>query len=81
MQGMTLLLPFDYNRGADHLGGCGNVEQEGFPLVGGTRIGVLVRSCLRFSRASLVSGVQTKHSVFLKSWYKGKPFSLRRKMK
>jgi hypothetical protein len=55
-QGMSLLLPFNYNRDAWHLSGCGDVEQEGFPLEGGTKMGVLVRSLLRFPRASSALG-------------------------
>jgi hypothetical protein len=31
-QGMSLLLHFNYDRSADHLGGCGDIEQEGFPF-------------------------------------------------
>jgi hypothetical protein len=49
---MSLLLPSDYDRDADHLSGCSYVEQEGFRLGGGTKMGMLVRSLLRFSRAS-----------------------------
>jgi hypothetical protein len=33
-QCISFLLPFDYDRGADHLSGCGYVEQEGFQLCG-----------------------------------------------
>jgi hypothetical protein len=78
---MSLVSSFNYNRIVDHMGGCGDVEQEGFPFDGGTKMGVLVRSLLRFSRASSASRVQTKHLVFLKSRYKGKPFSPRCEMK
>jgi hypothetical protein len=78
---MTLLSPFNYDCGADHLGGCGDVEQEGLPFGGGTRMGVLVRSLLRFLRASSASSVHTKRSIFLKSQYKGRPFSPRHEMK
>jgi hypothetical protein len=42
---------------------------------------VFVRSALRFPRASSASGVQVKHSAFLKRRYRGKPFSPRREMK
>jgi hypothetical protein len=42
---------------------------------------VLVRSALRFLRASSASGVQVKHSAFLNRRYRGKPFSPRREMK
>jgi hypothetical protein len=31
---MSLLSPFNYNHDADHLSGCGDVEQEGFPFGG-----------------------------------------------
>jgi hypothetical protein len=34
MQGMSPLLPFNYNRIADHLSGCGDVEQKGFSFGG-----------------------------------------------
>jgi hypothetical protein len=44
-------------------------------------MGALVRSALRFPRASSASGVQVKRSVFLKRRYKGNPFSPRREMK
>jgi hypothetical protein len=81
MQGMSLFLSLNHDRGTDPLGGCGDVEQEGLPFGGGTRIGALERSLLRFLRASSASRVQTKHSVFLKSRYRGKPFSPRREMK
>jgi hypothetical protein len=33
-QGMSFLLPFDYNRNTDHLSGCDDVEQEAFPFGG-----------------------------------------------
>jgi hypothetical protein len=44
-------------------------------------MGALVRSALRFPRASSASGVQVKRSAFLKRRYKGNPFSPRREMK
>jgi hypothetical protein len=44
-------------------------------------MGALVRSAFKFLRASSASGVQVKHSAFLKRRYKGNPFSPRREMK
>ena len=44
-------------------------------------MGAFVRSAFKFLRASLASGVQVKHSVFLKRWYRGRPLSPRREMK
>ena len=56
----------NHDRGANHLGGCGNVDQEGFSGSGGTKMGAFVRSAFKFPRASSASGVQVKHSAFLK---------------
>jgi hypothetical protein len=78
---MPFFSSLDYDRGADHLSSRGYVDQEGFSCGGGTRMGVFVRSALRFSRASSASGVQVKHSAFLKRRYRGKPFSPRHEMK
>jgi hypothetical protein len=44
-------------------------------------MGALVRSAFKFPRASSASGVQVKHSVFLKRRYRGRPLSPRREMK
>jgi hypothetical protein len=44
-------------------------------------MGAFVRSAFRFPRASSASGVQVKHSAFLKRRYRGRPLSLRREMK
>jgi hypothetical protein len=44
-------------------------------------MGAFVRSAFRFPRASSASGVQVKHSAFLKRWYRGRPLSPRREMK
>jgi hypothetical protein len=78
---MPFFSSLDYDRGADHLSGCGYVNQEGFSRSGGTKMGALVRSALEFPRASSASGVQVKRSAFLKRRYKGNPFSPRHKMK
>jgi hypothetical protein len=80
-KGVYFLLIFNYYRDADHLSGRSNVEQEASPFVGGTKMGVLVRSLLRFPRVSSASRVQAKRSVFLKSRYRGRPFSPRREIK
>jgi hypothetical protein len=80
-KGVYFLLIFNYYRDADHLSGCDYVEQEGFPFVGGTKMGVLVRSLLRFPRVSSASGVLAKRSAFLKSRYRGRPFSPRCEIK
>jgi hypothetical protein len=77
---MPFFLSLDYDRGADHLSGCGYVDQEGFSCSGGTKMGAFVRSAFKFPRASSASGVQVKRSAFLKRWYKGNPFSLRREL-
>jgi hypothetical protein len=77
---MPFFLSLDYDRGADHLSGCGYVDQEGFSCSGGTKMGAFVRSAFKFPRASSASGVQVKRSTFLKRWYKGNPFSLRREL-
>jgi hypothetical protein len=50
-------LSLNYDRGADHLSGCGYVDQEGFSGSGGTKMGALVRSAFKFLRASSASGV------------------------
>ena len=72
---MSLLLSF-YNDGrADDLSrGC-HVEIEGLASIGGVRIGALVSDALSLSRASWASGVHKKRSDFLRSRYRGKPFS------
>jgi hypothetical protein len=44
-------------------------------------MGAFVRSAFRFLRASSASGVQVKHSAFLKRRYRGRPLSPRREMK
>jgi hypothetical protein len=55
---MPFLLSLDYDRGADHLSGCGYVDQEGFSHSGGgTKMGAFVRSAFKFPRASSASGV------------------------
>jgi hypothetical protein len=56
-QCMPFFSSLDYDRGADHLSSRGYVDQEGFSCGGGTRMGVFVRSALRFPRASSASGV------------------------
>ena len=48
--------------------------------MGGVRMGARVSDAFSLSRASWASGVHVKHSVFLKSRYRGKPFSPRREM-
>src|SRR5688572_1919391 len=78
---MPFFPSLDYDRGANHLSGCGYVDQEGFSRSGGTKMGALVRSAFKFLRASSASGVQVKRSTFLKRRYKGNPFSPRREMK
>jgi hypothetical protein len=78
---MPFFLSLDYNCSADHLSGCGYVDQEGFSRGGGHQDGCISEECLRFPRASSASEVQVKHSVFLKRRYKGNPFSLRHEMK
>jgi hypothetical protein len=78
---MPFLLSLDYDRGADHLSGCGYVDQEGFSRSRGTKMGALVRSAFKFPRASSASGVQVKRSAFLKRRYKGNSLSPRREMK
>jgi hypothetical protein len=73
---MPFFSSLDYDRGADHLSGCGYVDQEGF-----SKMGALVRSAFKFPRASSASRVQEKRSVFLKRRYKGRPLSPRCEMK
>jgi hypothetical protein len=60
---MPFFSSLDYDRSADHLSGCGYVNQEGFSRSGDTKMGALVRSALRFLRASSVSGVQVRSSL------------------
>jgi hypothetical protein len=36
---MPFFLSLDYDRGADHLSGCGYVDQEGFSRSGGDQDG------------------------------------------
>ena len=57
-QCMPLFSSLNHNRGANHLAS---------PVAGGTKMGALVRSAFRFPRASSASGVQVKHSAFLKA--------------
>jgi hypothetical protein len=78
---MPLFSSLNHNHGANHLSGSGDVDQEGFSGSGGTKMGAFVRSAFRFPRASSASGVQVKHSAFLKRRYRGRPLSLRREMK
>jgi hypothetical protein len=61
-QCMPFFSSLDYDRGADHLSGCGYVDQEGFSRSGGTKMGAFVRSAFKFPRASSASGVQVKRS-------------------
>jgi hypothetical protein len=63
---MSFFSSLDYDRDADHLSGCGYIDQEGFSRSGGTKMGALVRSAFKFLRASSALGVQVKRSVFLK---------------
>jgi hypothetical protein len=63
---MPFFSSLDYDRSADHLSGCGDVNQEGFSRSGGTKMGALERSAFKFPRASSASGVQVKRSAFLK---------------
>jgi hypothetical protein len=56
-QCMPFFSSLDYDRNADHLSGCGDVNQEGFSAAGGTKMSALVRSAFKFSRASSASGV------------------------
>ena len=61
---MPLFSSFNHNRGANHLSGRGDVDQEGFSgSGGGTKMGAFVRSAFRFPRASSASGVQVKRSA------------------
>jgi hypothetical protein len=41
---MPFFSSLDYDRDADHLSGCGYVDQEGFSRSGGTKMGALVGS-------------------------------------
>jgi hypothetical protein len=75
-QCVPFFLSLDHDRDADHLSGSGDVDQEGFSCSGGTKMGTLVRSAFRFSRASSASGVQVKRSVFLKRRYRGRHITL-----
>jgi hypothetical protein len=63
---MSFFSSLDYDRGADHLSGCGYVDQDDFPRSWGTKMGALVRSAFKFPRASSASGVQVKRSTFLR---------------
>jgi hypothetical protein len=78
---MPFFSSLDHDRDADHLSGCGYVDQEGFSRSGGTKMGTLVRSAFKSPRASSALGVQVKRSVFLKRRYKGRPLSPRHEMK
>jgi hypothetical protein len=80
-QCMPLFSSLNHDRGADHLSGSGDVDQEGFSGSRGTKMGAFVRSAFRFPRASSASEVQVKHSEFLKRRYRGRPLSPRREMK
>jgi hypothetical protein len=71
---MSFFSSLDYDCSADHLSGCGDVDQEGFSRSGGTKMGAFVRSAFKFPRVSSASGVQVKRSTFLKRRYKGRPF-------
>jgi hypothetical protein len=61
---MSFLLSLYHDSVAFLLGGCDYIEQEGLPF--GRGMGALERSFLRFSRASLASGIRAKRSIFLK---------------
>jgi hypothetical protein len=40
---MPFFSSLDYDRDADHLSGCGYVDQKGFSRSGGTKMGAFVR--------------------------------------
>jgi hypothetical protein len=63
---MPFFLSLDYDRDADHLSGCGYVNQESFSRSGGTKMDALVRSAFKFLRASSALGVQVKRSASLR---------------
>ena len=56
-ESMPLFLPLDYYCRADHLGRCGDVEQEGLALGWRYQDGGLVSDALSLVRASSASGV------------------------
>jgi hypothetical protein len=43
---MPFFLSLDYDRGADHLSGCGYVDQEGFSRSEGHQDGRICKECL-----------------------------------
>jgi hypothetical protein len=46
---MPLFLSLDYDRGADHLSGCGYINQEGFSRSGGHQDGRISKECFKVS--------------------------------
>jgi hypothetical protein len=55
-QCMPLFSSLDYDRGADHLSGCGYVDQEGFSCSGGHQDGRICKECLLVSESFLGLG-------------------------
>jgi hypothetical protein len=43
---MPFFLSLDYDRGADHLSGCGYINQESFSRSGGHQDGRISKECL-----------------------------------
>jgi hypothetical protein len=80
-QCMSFFSSLNHDRDADHLSGSVHVVKRASPAAGGTKMGAFVRTAFRFPRASSASGVQVKHSAFLKRWYRGRPLSPRHEMK
>lgn len=59
-QSISLFVPFDYNRGADHLSGCGDVKQKGFALGGRYQDGCVGEDYFEISEGFLGFGSPTR---------------------
>src|SRR6185437_12506807 len=77
---MDLLLSFNNDHRADHLGRRGYVQIEGLAIRGWRENGGMSERCLQPVEGFLSFGGHVKRSVFLKSRYRGKPFSPRHEM-
>jgi hypothetical protein len=78
---MPFFSSLDYDHGADHLSGCGYVDQEDFSRSGGHQDGRVGKECLKVSEGFLGLGGPSEALGLLKRRYRGKPFSPRREMK
>jgi hypothetical protein len=64
---VPFLRTFHHDDGADHLGGCSDVEVQRSPSRGGVKISTWASVAMSLSSASWASTAQEKRSCFFKS--------------